>query len=115
MSLNAAHRSIMIYSDSQVKAEEKLNEIIESLNEEILIRKKDFVKTPTKTMQARWFSEYCRGYRYQEVYVDQSLKNNRDYMDLIIAKLVPPHYYNGVEYDENYNWRDHVHYFLTID
>ena len=110
MSLNAMHRSIMIFSDTQEKAEKKLNEMIDGLDEDILVRKRDFVKTETKTIQARRFSEGCRGYRYREVYVDYSLCD-LDTVNLIAIKLVPPHYYMNEPYDGNYNWRDHVHYF----
>lgn len=99
----------MIFSDSQEKAEQKLNELISELDEDILKRTKDYVKTSTKTFQARRYSDNCRGYRYQKVYIDNSLDS--DSLDGIFAKLVPPHYYNNVERDENYNWKEHVHYF----
>lgn len=111
MSLNAIHRSVMIFSNSQEKAENKLNELSKTLGEEIVMRKKDFIKTPTKTIQARWFGESCRGYRYQEVYIDNELKYVEDAVNSILVKLVPAHYYIGVEKNENYNWREHVHYF----
>jgi hypothetical protein len=111
MSLNAMHRSIMIFSDSQEKAEKRLNELAETLDEEILVRRKDYIQTPIQTFQARWFSESCRGYRYREAHVDNSLRNNERAMELIVMKLVPPHYYTDSPFDEKYNWRDHVHYF----
>lgn len=100
----------MILSDSQEKAEAKLKEIAESIDEDILIRNKDYIKTSTKTIEARSFSKYCRGYRYQYVYIDYSLKDTQA-IELIVMKLVPPDYYIGVPYDENYNWRDYVSYF----
>jgi hypothetical protein len=111
MSLNAMHRSIMIFSDTQQKAEDKLNELAASLNEPILKRSKDCIQTSTLTIQARWFGEYCRGFRYKEVYVDKTLKNDDEKMQLILTKLVPPHYYTDCPYDEHYNWREHIHYF----
>lgn len=49
--------------------------------------------------------KHCRGYRYVDVYIDNSLKNNEDAMGWIIMKLVPP------SYDKDYKWRDHVFYF----
>ncbi len=42
----------MIYAKSQEFAEWKLNELIKELDEEILIRKKDFIKTLTKSIHA---------------------------------------------------------------
>lgn len=109
MSLNAMHRNVMVFSDDQNKAIKKMNELVS--NEEIIKRTKDFVETKNGTFQARKFNEGCRGYRYREVYVDESLKDSEDTMFLIRVKLVPPHYYKGYERDENYKKDDHIHYF----
>jgi hypothetical protein len=111
MSLNAMHRSIMIFSDTQQKAEDKLNEFATSLDELILKQSKDYIKTATRTIQARFFSEYCRGFRYIDVYIDNSLRKNKNAMEWIIMKLVPPHYYTNFKHDENYNRNDHIHFF----
>lgn len=110
MSLNAMHRSVMVFSDTSEKAEEQLAKIIKELDEDILIQRKDFVKTKNNTYQARAFNDSCRGYRYKEVYVDACYKNTEEF-SLILAKLVPPHYYINHSYDESYNWRDNIHYF----
>ncbi|QDX94348.1 hypothetical protein EEL30_19915 [Brevibacillus laterosporus] len=110
MSLNASHINTMIFSDEQEKAEAKLNELITGINEDIVFRRKDLVKTQTKTIQARKFSLQCRSYRYREVYVDLALRYHEDFK-LIFMYLVPPHYYRSEERDDNYNWRDHVHWF----
>ena len=111
MSLNAMHRSVMIFSDTQAKAEAKLEEIISEIEDEIVYRRKDFVETKSKKYEAKKCSDYCRGYRYQEVFIDETLRKNQDTIDWILMKLVPPHYYKNVERDESYSWRDHVHYF----
>lgn len=108
MSLNAIHRDIMVFSDKKERAEEKLNDIIKEINEEILCQRRDYVQTKTKRITARVYSEGCRGYRYKEVYIDNSIKCKTGE---IIKKLVPPHYYKNAEYDENYRWQDYVHYF----
>ncbi|WP_407632948.1 hypothetical protein [Bacillus velezensis] len=111
MSLNAMHRNIMIYSDTEEKAINKLESIVSELDEEILINRPGFVQTPTKKIEARKFSDYCRGYRYTRVYVDISLRNDPETLGWILMKLVPPFYYKNVEYDDEYNWEDHVIYF----
>jgi hypothetical protein len=111
LSLNAIHTNIMVFSPSIQRAIHKMNELAETLNEEIVRRTKDSIETKSgKKILARRWSDSCRGYRYQDVYVDYSLKYE-EAMDHIIAKLVPPHYYSDVKADENYRWQDHVHYF----
>lgn len=100
----------MIFSDTQKKANEKLDDIAGSLEEEILVRKQDYIKTPTKIIQAKRFSEGCRGYRYLEVYVDYSLSDSET-MSLIRAKLLPPSAYDLDKWDEPYNYKDYIHYF----
>lgn len=51
MSLNAMHRNIMIYSDTEEKAINKLESIVSELDEEILINRPGFVQTPTKKLK----------------------------------------------------------------
>ena len=103
-------RNIMIFSDDLEKAFKKLDQIASSLDEEILIRTKDYLKTTKRTIQARKFSD-CRGYRYMDVYVDDSLPNYCEAMGWILMKLVPPNYNVNFEHEENYDWRNHVFYF----
>ena len=109
MSLNALHRNVMVFSNDKDKAIEKLNELVS--DKEIIKRNNDYVKTTEGVYQAARFSEGCRGYRYREVHVDESLKSDQMTMDLIRCKLVPPHYYIGYEYDDNYNPNEHIHFF----
>ena len=111
MSLNAMHRNVMVFSDDRDKAIEKLNELV--AGKEIIRRHNDLVETKEGTYQARKFTEGCRGYRYREVYVDESLKSDKGAMESIRVKLVPPHYYIGHEYDDNYKANDHIHYFKS--
>lgn len=54
MSMNATHVSTMIFSDDQLKAESKMNELIRYLPKKTIIRrKKDYVKTVIGTYQAK--------------------------------------------------------------
>ena len=109
LSLNAMHRNVMVFSDNKDKAIHKLNELVSG--KEIIKRSVDYVETKEGTYQARKFNEGCRGYRYRDVYVDESLKSDQEALELIKFKLVPPHYYIGYERDDNYNPKDHVHFF----
>lgn len=113
MSLNAMHVHTMIYSDSQKEAELKLLDIIKNeidLNDITFLRP-DEIRTKNRRIKARKISENCRGYRFQKVYVSHSLVGTKIFQEVIIPKLVPPHYYDETKWGENYNWRDHVHLF----
>ncbi|WP_091014424.1 hypothetical protein [Paenibacillus amylolyticus] len=110
MSMNATHVSKMIFSDDQLKAESKMNELIRYLPEKTIIRrKKDYVKTVIGTYQAKKYSDNCRGFRYQEVYIDKTLWNSASDVAAIMMKLVPP--YENLTVSDNYKWKDHVHFF----
>ncbi|MCP1185013.1 hypothetical protein [Paenibacillus sp. 1781tsa1] len=101
----------MIYSNDQSKAEDKMNELISFLSKKSFIkRERDNVKTVIGTFMARKFSERCRGYRYQEAYIDKTLWEDPSDIALIIAKLVPLRDDEG-EVDNSYSWKDHVHFF----
>ncbi|KDN91289.1 hypothetical protein MF621_004095 (plasmid) [Bacillus velezensis] len=105
MSLNAMYRNVMIYSDEEDKAIIKLNEIASNLNEKVLVKMKNYIQTSNIVIEARRFSAHCRGYRYADVYIDNSLRNDEEAIGLIIMKLVIPHN------DKDYDWRNHVFYF----
>ena len=101
----------MIYSNDQSKAEDKMNELISFLPEKSFIkRERDNAKTVIGTFMARKFSEGCRGYRYQEVYIDKTLWENPSDVSLIIMKLMPYRDDTG-EPESNYNWNEHVHFY----
>lgn len=111
MSLNAIHINTMVYSDVQLNAEKKMNELISFLpDKSIFKRTKDYAKTTIGTFQARKYSEYCRGYRYENVYIDKSLSREPEIINLIILKISPTKY-DGETQDYNYKWKDHVYYF----
>lgn len=107
MSLNAIHTSVMIFASSQEKAEEKLLELENDLDEEILIRRRDFIQTKSDTYRAKKFHEGCRGYRYQKVYVDRLLMFDENIVESIVVKLVPPSYYDMSRFGEKWDWREH--------
>ena len=113
MSLNAIHINVMVYSTSSKKAFEYMKKLVDSTGEDIVRENKTLgeIDTDKKRYQAMFASDGARGYRYTEVHVDRSLADTDVFHNVIIAKLVPFHYYAGKERDENYNWRDHVHYF----
>ncbi|PYE51549.1 hypothetical protein HUB98_05945 [Paenibacillus barcinonensis] len=109
--MNATHVSTMIFSDDQLKAESKMNELIRYLPEKTIIRrKKDYVKTVLGTYQAKKYSDNCRGLRYQEVYIDKTLWDNAYDVSVIIMKLRPP-CFDERNTSEKYNWKDYVHFF----
>lgn len=110
-SLNAIHFNTMIYSDDLLRAQSKMNELISLLPEKMNFKRtEDYAKTTIGTFRARKYSENCRGYRYQNVYIDKSLLREPEIINLIIMKLRPPGYYGEIQ-DESYNWEDHVYYF----
>lgn len=110
MSLNAQHRSVMIFSDSQEKAELKLIELMNEIDEPIIVRKRDYIKTESKTIQAKKWSLGCRGYRYQEVYVDRVL-DEQETMIWITMKMVTPKDPVKDGYVEGWDWREHLQWF----
>ncbi|MBD8839397.1 hypothetical protein IFU39_16415 [Paenibacillus sp. CFBP 13594] len=111
MSMNATHVNTMIFSDDQLKAEAKMNELVSFLPERSIIKRtKDHVKTTIGTYRAKKYTEGCRGYRYQTVYIDKSLSVSSDVVNSILMKLRSPDFY-GEPKNDNYNWKDHVHFF----
>ncbi|PIH59098.1 hypothetical protein [Paenibacillus sp. LK1] len=110
MSMNATHVSTMIFSDDQSKAEAKMNELVRFLPEiSIVKRENDRIKTTVGTFKAKKYFEGCRGYRYQEVYIDKSLSVVSDAVNYILTMLRSPDFYG--EHDDSYNWKEHVHFF----
>ncbi len=55
-------------------------------------------------------SNNCRGYRYNNVYIDHALTCDDDTFKLIITRLIPQRDKMG-SYDVNWNWKEHVKYF----
>ncbi|QJI52397.1 hypothetical protein [Psychrobacillus phage Perkons] len=113
MSLNAININVMVFSDTSEKAYEYMEKLVDDTGE-IIISKNErnrLIVTETKRYQATYASPHARGYRYTEVHVDRCLAGTDIFHELILTKLVPPHYYLGAECDDEYNWRDHVHYF----
>ncbi|OMD66891.1 hypothetical protein [Paenibacillus odorifer] len=111
MSLNAIHCSTIIFSDTQTKAEDKMKELVSSLpSSDILLTTNNYVKTKIGTFHALKYSKGCRGYRYQNVYIDKILALDLEATDLIMMKLVSPNYYGETQATE-YSLKEHVHYF----
>ncbi|WP_440110166.1 hypothetical protein [Paenibacillus sp. QZ-Y1] len=111
MSMNATHVNTMIFSDEQLKAEAKMNELVSFLPERSIIeRGNNHIKTTIGTYRAKKYSEGCRGYRYQIVYIDKSLSVISDVVNSILIKLRSPDLY-GEPQNDNYNWKDHVYFF----
>lgn len=98
----------MIFSDTQVKANRKLKELAQNINEEILIQRDDYVETTKQSIRAKWFGQYARGFRYNEVFVDSFLYSNKEAMEQIIMSLVPPY---DQRWDKSYNRSNHISYF----
>lgn len=98
----------MIFSDTQEKANRKLMELTLNINEEILIQRDDYIETTKQSIRAKWFGQYARGFRYNEVFVDSSLYSNKKAMEQIIMSLVPPY---DQRWDESYNHSNHITYF----
>ncbi|MFS0855226.1 hypothetical protein [Paenibacillus taichungensis] len=98
MSMNATYVNTMIFSDDQLKAEEKMNELVSFLPERSIIKRtKDHVKTTIGTYRAKKYTEGCRGYRYQTVYIDKSLSVVSDVINSILVKIMPPAYYGELQ------------------
>lgn len=111
MSLNAAHVTTMVFSDETSKAVKEMRRVVEASGEKIVKEYDNQIHTTNGKYVARRWSESCRGYRYQNVYIDHVLKHT-EANDHIMMKLFPPHYYKDTfEKEEDYSWRDHVHYF----
>lgn len=102
--------SVMIYSDSQEKADKQLERVLEDYDEEVIRRHKNIVITSKRTIRARKFSEYCRGFRYNEVYIDKALSSDKEIVGLITMKMIEPFNDDGTR-DSDWHWRDNVHYF----
>ncbi|MDR0123045.1 hypothetical protein RFW13_16600 [Bacillus pumilus] len=100
--------STMIFSDTQEKANQKLKELALNINEEILLQRDDYIGTSKQAIHAKWFGEYARGFRYNNVFIDSSLCSDKNAMEQIIVNLVPPY---DQRWDESYNRSNHVKYF----
>ncbi|WP_342487259.1 hypothetical protein NSQ30_10265 [Bacillus sp. FSL R7-0651] len=100
--------STMVFSNMQEKANKKLNELALNVNEEILIHRHDYIETSKQIIYAKWFGEYARGFRYNNVFIDSSLYSNKEAMEQIIMSLVPPY---DQRWDESYNRSNHIKYF----
>jgi hypothetical protein len=94
--------SIIIFSDSQEKAEIKMNELVKSTNEQSL-RRRDRVETETKIFRAVKWSQNQRACKAHEIYIDLTIDSKEVEM-CIIPCLIN-------QFNENYNWKNHIHYF----
>ncbi|MDY8021113.1 hypothetical protein [Paenibacillus polymyxa] len=94
-------RSILIFSTEQLVADEKLEELLNDT--QVVRRTKDVAETETNHYRARRWSENQRACKAHEIYIDTNL-NSESVNTSIIPCLIR-------EFDEDWNWREHIHYF----